>query len=45
MAHYTMVKTTIFNGVRHPAIAVREEDGTIRVVREFDYADYRDRLS
>jgi len=24
MAHYTMVKTTTFNGVRHPAIATHD---------------------
>jgi carboxynorspermidine decarboxylase len=46
MAHYTMVKTTTFNGVRHPAIAtVDPESGETRVVREFRYEDYRDRLS
>ncbi len=43
MAHYTMVKTTFFNGVRHPAIAVqRGED--IEIVREFNYQDYKNRL-
>jgi carboxynorspermidine decarboxylase len=45
MAHYTMVKTTTFNGVKHPAIALQHEDGRIEVVREFGYADFRDRLS
>ncbi|MDX1605824.1 MAG: carboxynorspermidine decarboxylase, partial [Candidatus Competibacterales bacterium] len=45
MACYTMVKNTMFNGVRLPAIALRARDGTIRLVREFGYADYRDRLS
>ena len=45
MAHYTMVKTTTFNGVKHPAIALQHEDGKIEVVREFTYADFRDRLS
>lgn len=46
MAHYTMVKTTTFNGVRHPAIATHDpETGETRVVREFRYEDYRDRLS
>jgi carboxynorspermidine decarboxylase len=45
MAHYTMVKTSNFNGVRLPAIVLRETDGTLRTVREFGYDSYRDRLS
>ncbi len=46
MAHYTMVKTTMFNGVRHPSIAIwRPADSTIELVREFTYEDYRSRLS
>jgi len=46
MAHYTMVKTTTFNGVRHPAIVLADsESGEQRVVREFTYEDYRNRLS
>lgn len=45
MAHYTMVKTTTFNGVPHPAIALKHENGEIEVVRSFSYADFRDRLA
>ena len=46
MAHYTMVKTTTFNGVRLPSIALYDpHDGSYRVQRRFDYADYRNRLS
>ncbi len=44
-AGYTMVKKNWFNGVKMPAIAVRELDGTVRVVREFDYADFEGSLS
>lgn len=44
MAHYTMVKTTTFNGVRLPSIATHDQ-GTITVHRRFGYRDYRDRLS
>jgi len=45
-AHYSMVKTTTFNGVRLPAIAVWNSDtDALRVVREFDYRAFRDRLS
>jgi carboxynorspermidine decarboxylase len=45
MAHYTMVKNNTFNGVRLPSIAVREAQGKVRIVREFGYEDYRNRLS
>lgn len=44
MAHYTMVKTTNFNGVQLPSIALRE-NGNVRVVKQFGYESYRDRLS
>jgi carboxynorspermidine decarboxylase len=44
-AAYTMVKKNWFNGVRMPAIAVRETDGSVRVAREFDYGDYAASLS
>lgn len=45
MAHYTMVKTTTFNGVKHPPIALLHPDGRLETVREFGYTDFRDRLS
>jgi carboxynorspermidine decarboxylase len=45
MAHYTMVKTTTFNGVKHPAIALLHENGQIETIRTFGYPDFRDRLS
>jgi carboxynorspermidine decarboxylase len=45
MAHYTMVKNTAFNGVSLPSIAIcNSNTGECRVVREFGYKDYRDRL-
>jgi carboxynorspermidine decarboxylase len=44
-AGYTMVKKNWFNGVKMPAIAIRELDGSIRTVREFTYADYEESLS
>lgn len=44
-AGYTMVKKNWFNGVRMPSIAVRELDGSIRLVRAFDYADFETNLS
>ena len=45
MAHYTMVKTTTFNGVKHPSIALLHENGEIETLRTFGYPDFRDRLS
>lgn len=45
-AHYSMVKTTTFNGVPLPSIALwNSETDALRVVRQFDYPDFRDRLS
>ena len=44
MSHYTMVKTTTFNGVPLPSIAILGEDGEIGRVRRFGYEDYRMRL-
>lgn len=45
MIHYTMVKTTTFNGVPHPSIGIWTSDQKFRLVREFGYNDYKDRLS
>jgi len=45
MAHYTMVKSTTFNGVPHPAIATFDPEAGLNVVRRFGYEDYRTRLS
>ncbi|MBW6500551.1 MAG: carboxynorspermidine decarboxylase [Bacteroidales bacterium] len=45
MIHYTMVKTTTFNGVHHPSIGMWTADGKFRLIREFGYDDYKNRLS
>jgi carboxynorspermidine decarboxylase len=46
MAHYTMVKTTTFNGIPLPSIAISDSrNGAFRVVKRFGYSDYRNRLS
>ncbi len=45
MIHYTMVKTTMFNGVPHPAIAIWNDESGLRIVREFSYEDYKNRMS
>ncbi len=44
-AGYTMVKKNWFNGVQMPAIAVRELDGSTRLVREFSYPEFVAALS
>ena len=44
MIHYTMVKTTTFNGIRLPAIAIWREDGTLDVQKRFGYEDYKRRI-
>ncbi len=44
MIHYTTVKTTMFNGISHPAIGMLHTDGRIEMLREFSYEDYRDRM-
>ncbi|TDF35162.1 carboxynorspermidine decarboxylase [Alteromonadaceae bacterium M269] len=45
MIHYTMVKTTFFNGVEHPAIGILKKDGSFELVRQFNYEDFKSRLS
>jgi carboxynorspermidine decarboxylase len=45
MIHYTMVKTTTFNGVQHPSIGIWTRDGRFRLLRRFGYKDYKERLS
>ena len=46
MSHYTMVKTTTFNGIQHPHICTFEpETEELQVVRSFGYQDFRSRLS
>ena len=45
MIHYTMVKTTTFNGVTHPGIAIWRPEGRLDLMRRFGYRDYKNRLS
>ena len=41
---YTTVKTNMFNGIQHPSMWLRREDGSLEKLREFTYEDYRDRM-
>ncbi len=45
MAHYSMVKNTTFNGINLPSIFLFTKDRKLKVVKEFGYETYRDRLS
>lgn len=44
MIHYTLVKTTMFNGVPHPSIGIWSDVTGLKIVREFTYADYKNRM-
>jgi len=45
MIHYTTVKTTMFNGVNHPRIGIWGERSGFRLIKAFNYQDYKNRLS
>jgi len=45
MAIYSMVKNNTFNGMRLPSIAVADENGKVRLIKEFGYSDFKERLS
>ena len=44
MIHYTTVKTCMFNGITHPSIGMLHEEGTLELLRRFDFEDYRNRM-
>lgn len=44
MIHYTTVKTCMFNGISHPALAMLHKDGKMEILRRFGYEDYRNRM-
>ncbi len=44
MIHYTTVKTNMFNGISHPSIAMLHSDGSLEMLRVFDYEDYKNRM-
>lgn len=45
MIHYTMVKTTFFNGVQHPSIAKIDQNGNFEMVKTFEYKEFKSKLS
>lgn len=44
MIHYTTVKTNMFNGIDHPAIALQRADGSLQWLRQYTYEDYKNRM-
>lgn len=44
MMHYTTVKTTTFNGINLPTIAISKLDGSIEIVKQFGYESFLDRI-
>ncbi len=45
MMHYTMVKTTFFNGVNHPDIGIWTKKNSFKLLRSFGFEDYKNKLS
>ena len=45
MAHYTMVKNNMFNGVNLPSIALYSAEEGVKIIRQFGYEDFKTRLS
>jgi len=45
MIHYTMVKSSMFNGVPHPSIGLWHVNGEFDLLRTFDYGDYKNRMA
>lgn len=45
MIHYTMVKTTTFNGIKLPSIIIKNKDNSFKVIKNFCYNDYKSKLS
>ena len=45
MIHYTIVKTNMFNGIPHPSIGLWTKDNEFRLYRQFEYDDYKERMS
>ena len=44
MIHYTIVKTTLFNGIPHPDLCLWRENGSLEIYRRFGYEDYKNRM-
>lgn len=45
MIHYTIVKTSMFNGIPHPSLALWNKNDELVIYRSFGYEDYKNRMS
>ncbi len=45
MIHYTIVKTNMFNGIKHPSLALWNKENELIMYRKFEYGDYKNRMS
>jgi len=45
MIHYTMVKTTTFNGINLPSIVIKKKNGDLKIIKDYGYESYKERLS
>ena len=45
MIHYTIVKTSMFNGIPHPSLALWSKEDELVLYRSFGYEDYKNRMS
>mgnify|MGYP001527040953 len=45
MIHYTVVKTTMFNGIPHPSLALWSKEDRLVMYKEFGYEDYKGRMN
>lgn len=43
--HYTFVKSTTFNGIKLPSLAILRKNGELEIIKNFEYIDYKGRLS
>ncbi len=44
MIHYTMVKTTTFNGINLPSIAIKRRSGKVEILKTFGYDEFKARI-
>lgn len=44
MLHYTVVKTTMFNGITHPSLALWTRENQLKIWRKYSYIDYKSRM-
>ena len=44
MIHYTIVKTTMFDAIPHPSLALWSKEDRLVMYKEFGYEDYKGRM-